>query len=133
MRETRKKYKAAHALTGHLQSLAHKPKVEITCPRCCQRFNTMTAAMNHAEAPLNRKCDIQYDENFRQFVYQASGCILDIAGEMLNGQPRFVNVGEDDRIFEVEENEAGCESLASQMSRARLSAGQSVVARTQNH
>lgn len=124
MRETRKVFKTAKALIGHLQSLTHKPEVEITCPRCHNIFNTMTAAMNHAEAPLSRKCDIQHDEHFRQFVYQVSGCILDIAGEMLNGQPRFVNLGEDDRIFEVEETQAGCESLVSQMSRLRA---------TQNH
>ena len=131
MHETSKEFKTAKTLIGHLQSLTHKPEVEITCPRCCHIFNTMTSAMNHAEAPLNRKCDIQYDENFRQFVYQVSGCILDIAGEMLNGQPRFVNVGEDDSIFEVEETRAGCESLARQMSRLR--AGQPVAAPTQNH
>ena len=124
-----KEFKTAKALIDHLQSLTHKPTIEINCPRCRHLFHTMAAAMSHAEAPMNRKCLIQGDKNFRQFVYQVSGCILDIAGQMLNGQPRFVNIREDDVFSETQENKDGCESLTSQM--ARLGAGQLVVTPTQ--
>lgn len=88
----------------------------------------MTAAISHAEAPVSRRCLLQHDKNYRQFVYLVSGCILDIAGQMLNGQPRFVNVEEYSR-FEAGEIQDGCESLASQM--ARLRAGPPVAAPAQ--
>lgn len=128
-RSSSKEYRRAKALIEHLQSPTHKPKIEISCPHCGRQFNTMTAAVNHAEAPASRKCLLQHDQNFRQFVYQVSGCMLDVAGETLQRQPRFVNTRDDSVFTDARETRDGCASLASQG--ARLRTGQPLAAPTQ--
>ncbi|ORY71094.1 uncharacterized protein BCR38DRAFT_492023 [Pseudomassariella vexata] len=70
------KFPKAQALVGHLKSPAHRPKALISCPICLKQFNTMSAAVQHAETSSVR-CSIQESNEFRSFVHQVTGGLMD--------------------------------------------------------
>ncbi|KAI1863700.1 uncharacterized protein JN550_009400 [Neoarthrinium moseri] len=87
------KFKNAQGLIAHLQSPAHKPTVQFQCPHCQRIYNSMTAAMSHAEQ-ASRICNIRETDEFRKFVNHVSGGMLDGLNAktdcLKDGSPRFI-------------------------------------------
>ena len=48
------------------------------CPRCLRFFDDMTALLNHAESQ-GRKCGLRFSDNYRQFLSNVTGGLLDLA------------------------------------------------------
>ncbi|KAI0122910.1 hypothetical protein BJ170DRAFT_599574 [Xylariales sp. AK1849] len=70
------KFAKAGSLTAHLRSPAHNANVKFRCPTCLREFASMASALQHAET-ASRTCNIRETNQFRQFVGNVTGGILD--------------------------------------------------------
>ena len=76
----RKSFKADLPFKRHLTSSAHTKEFKVQCPRCLRFFDDMTALVNHAESQ-GHKCGLRYSDNYRQFLSNVTGGLLDLSTE----------------------------------------------------
>ncbi|KAI1335216.1 hypothetical protein F5Y15DRAFT_420062 [Xylariaceae sp. FL0016] len=73
--DCRIKPKSAKILANHIR-VAHKGG-SLRCCSCRDAFETATAIVSHLES-AGKKCRVRESDEFRELMYQASGCVLNV-------------------------------------------------------
>ncbi|KAM7212557.1 hypothetical protein V8F06_012054 [Rhypophila decipiens] len=83
-----KSFGSGNALVTHISAAHRKNAIRVECPTCLRKFDSITALTQHAESQAN-KCNVRETDEYRQFMDQLSGGIVDTAEKHADGTNKY--------------------------------------------
>lgn len=93
-----KSFGSGNALVAHIPAAHPKKALRVECPTCLRKFDSITALTQHSESQ-GVKCEVRKTEEFRQFVDQLTGGIVDTADLHDDGTNKYFVPEEAGRVF----------------------------------
>ncbi|KAM7207553.1 hypothetical protein V8F20_002031 [Naviculisporaceae sp. PSN 640] len=93
-----KSFGSGNALVAHITAAHPKKVIRVECPTCLKKFDSITALAQHSESQ-GVKCQVRNTGEFRQFMDQLTGGIVDTPDVHEDGTNKYVVPEEAGRVF----------------------------------